>query len=271
MALANHPNGGGSCIAGRAFNRPKFPEPKAYGGARDAKELENYLFDMEQYFEATNIGDDATKITTAAMYLSGDAKVWWRSQKADIRAGRLVINTWEELKQRVKRQFFPHNVEEQARRTLCALRQTGSIREYVQSFQACLLSITDMSEKDKLFFFKEGLKPWARQELQRARVEDLDTAIAQAESLVDYQSELRREPKPNGNNNNTPKSGATSLLSLVREKVGESGLLPQITTHLVGRPTDGKARTPHQVLCKSRGVSSARGHIVWLSVPRRSY
>lgn len=128
MALANHPNGGGDGIAGRAFNRPKFPEPKAYGGARDAKELENYLFDMEQYFEATNIGDDATKITTAAMYLSGDAKVWWRSQKADIRAGRLVINTWEELKQRVKRQFFPHNVEEQARRTLCALRQTGSIR-----------------------------------------------------------------------------------------------------------------------------------------------
>lgn len=120
-------------------------------------------------------------------------------QKVLVAVGsRLVISTWEELKQRVKRQFFPHNVEEQARRTLCGLRQTGSIREYVQSFQvqACLLSITDMSEKDKLFFFKEGLKPWARAELQRSRVMDLDSKIAQAESLVDYQSELRRDSRP---------------------------------------------------------------------------
>lgn len=75
-----------------------------------------------------------------------------------------------------------------------------------------------MSEKDKLFFFKEGLKPWARQELQRARVEDLDTAIAQAESLVDYQSELRREPKPNGNN--TPKSGGNKF---AKPGAGKSG------------------------------------------------
>ncbi|RRT34788.1 hypothetical protein B296_00052572, partial [Ensete ventricosum] len=29
------------------------PEPQCYEGARDAKELENFLFDMEQYFRAT--------------------------------------------------------------------------------------------------------------------------------------------------------------------------------------------------------------------------
>lgn len=66
------------------------------------------------------------------------------------------------------------------------------IREYVKSVQAHLLNITDMSKKDKLFFFKEGLKPWGRTELQRARVEDLDLTIAQIEGLVNYQLELRR-------------------------------------------------------------------------------
>ncbi|KAF6137469.1 hypothetical protein GIB67_009945, partial [Kingdonia uniflora] len=30
--------------------RIKVPEPKAYEGARDAKEVENFLFDMETYF-----------------------------------------------------------------------------------------------------------------------------------------------------------------------------------------------------------------------------
>ena len=89
----------------------------------------------------------------------------------------------------------------------------------MQSFQTCLLSITDMSEKDKLFFFKEGLKPWARQELQRARVEDLDAAIAQAESLVDYQTEPRREPKQ-ANYTNAPRSGGNKF---AKPGAGKSG------------------------------------------------
>lgn len=53
-----------------------------------------------------------------------------------------------------------------------------------------------MLEKDKLFFFKKGLKPRDTVELQRARVEKLDIAIIQAEELVNYQLELRREMKP---------------------------------------------------------------------------
>ncbi|KAL0303330.1 UNVERIFIED_CONTAM: hypothetical protein Sradi_6201100 [Sesamum radiatum] len=51
------------------------PEPKAYGGARDVKEVENFLVDMEQYFLAANIEDEARKVSTATMYLTGDAKL----------------------------------------------------------------------------------------------------------------------------------------------------------------------------------------------------
>ncbi|KAL0311789.1 UNVERIFIED_CONTAM: hypothetical protein Sradi_5578200 [Sesamum radiatum] len=49
--------------------RLRIPEPKAYGGARDAKEVENFLFDMEQYFLAANMVDEARKVSTATMYL----------------------------------------------------------------------------------------------------------------------------------------------------------------------------------------------------------
>ncbi|KAK4404206.1 hypothetical protein Sango_0789200 [Sesamum angolense] len=34
--------------------RLRIPEPKAYSGAHDAKEVENFLFDIEQYFLAAN-------------------------------------------------------------------------------------------------------------------------------------------------------------------------------------------------------------------------
>ena len=44
-----------------------------------------------------------------------------------------------------------------------------------------MLDIKDMSEVDKLFAFLEGLKPWAKQELERQRVADLATAQATAE------------------------------------------------------------------------------------------
>lgn len=43
-----------------------------------------------------------------------------------------MINTWDKLKEELKLQFFPENVEYNA---LCALRDlkhTGTIREYVK-------------------------------------------------------------------------------------------------------------------------------------------
>ncbi|KAL0401379.1 UNVERIFIED_CONTAM: hypothetical protein Slati_4167800 [Sesamum latifolium] len=50
-----------------------------------------------------------------------------------------------------------------------------------------------MSEKDKLFTFMEGLKPWARVELQRQRVTDLGSATTVVERLTDFASETQRD------------------------------------------------------------------------------
>ncbi|KAK3006498.1 hypothetical protein RJ639_017037 [Escallonia herrerae] len=101
-AVVNTPAGGAEHSL-----RPRVPEPKSYGGARDAKELENFLFDIEQYFRAIRVDSEATKVSMAAMYLVGDAKLWWRKKYAEIEDGSCVINTWEILKRELKSQFFP--------------------------------------------------------------------------------------------------------------------------------------------------------------------
>ncbi|KAK2996759.1 hypothetical protein RJ639_025840 [Escallonia herrerae] len=44
-------------------SRPRVPEHKSYGGARDAKELENFLFDIEQYFRAIRVGNPEKSLT----------------------------------------------------------------------------------------------------------------------------------------------------------------------------------------------------------------
>ncbi|KAK3006274.1 hypothetical protein RJ639_017474 [Escallonia herrerae] len=63
------------------------PEPKSYGGARDAMELENFLFDVEQYFRAIKVDSEEIKVSMATMYLVGDAKLWWRKKYAEIEEG----------------------------------------------------------------------------------------------------------------------------------------------------------------------------------------
>ncbi|KAK3023565.1 hypothetical protein RJ639_044950 [Escallonia herrerae] len=177
-AVVNTPAGGAE-----HSSRPRVPEPKSYGGARDAKELENFLFDIEQYFRAIRVDSEATKVSMAAMYLVGDAKLWWQKKYAEIEDGSCVINTWEILKRELKSQFFPENTAFNARKALLECKHTGSVREYCQAFSALMLDISDMSAVDRLFFFMEGLKPWARTELNRRRVNNLNEAIIAAKAF----------------------------------------------------------------------------------------
>ena len=58
------------------------PEPKGFGGARNAKELENFLWDMEQFFKVAHVPDDEM-VSITSMYLSGDAKLWWCTWMGD--------------------------------------------------------------------------------------------------------------------------------------------------------------------------------------------
>ncbi|KAL0379220.1 UNVERIFIED_CONTAM: hypothetical protein Sradi_3227500 [Sesamum radiatum] len=189
------------------------PEPKAYGGARDVKEVENFLFDMEQYFLAANVVDEERKVLTATMYLTGDAKLWWRTKYAEIQANQVRLDTWDLLREAIRVQFFPENVEYNAKRALRKLEHTSSMQDYVKSFSALMLDIRDMSEKDKLFTFMEGLKPWARLELQRQRVTNFGMAMTAVERLTDFTSETRRDRiKPKENRQGSPQRSSGCFL-----------------------------------------------------------
>ena len=65
--------------------------PKPFGGARNAQDLENFLWDMEQYFISTRI-PVGEQVTITTMYLTDDAKFWWRTRSSeDAAAGRPKI------------------------------------------------------------------------------------------------------------------------------------------------------------------------------------
>ncbi|KAL0381353.1 UNVERIFIED_CONTAM: hypothetical protein Sangu_0199600 [Sesamum angustifolium] len=173
-------------VAHDAGARFRIPEPKAYSGARDAKEVENFLFDMEQYFLAANVEDEANQVR---------------------------LDTWALLREAIREQFFQGNVECNARRALRKLEHTGPVRDYVKAFLTMMLDIRDMSEKDKLFTFMEGLKPWARLELQRQRVINLGLAMAAAKRLTDFNLENQRDRQTTPSPTQNKPSGARSFRS----------------------------------------------------------
>jgi len=122
-ALKDKINGG----SGMSHARLKVPDPKSFDGLRDAKALENFIWDLEHYFIAAHVGDK-DKVIMATMFLSGDAKIWWRSRAVDDKeSGRIGISNWEEMKEEMRNQFLPHHVSWVARDKLKDLKQTGSV------------------------------------------------------------------------------------------------------------------------------------------------
>ena len=136
----------------------RVPEPKGFGGARNAKELENFLWDMEQFFKAAHV-PDSEMVSITSMYLFGDAQLWWRTRMGDdAESGRPQITIWETLKRELKEQFLPTNSVWLARESLKRLKHMGSMREYVKEFSSIMLDIRNMSNENKLFNFNSGLQ-----------------------------------------------------------------------------------------------------------------
>ena len=90
--------------------RVEVPKPHTFNGKRDVKELDNFLWHMERYFEAIALMDEATKVRTATLYLTDNATLWWRRRFADIEKGTCTIDTWDAFKREIKRQFYHENV-----------------------------------------------------------------------------------------------------------------------------------------------------------------
>lgn len=80
-------------------SKSKVPQLRCYGGAHDAMNLENFLFDMEQYFKVIQPASNKLKVIISTWYLLDDAKLWWRWRYKDIQQGLCTINTWAELKE----------------------------------------------------------------------------------------------------------------------------------------------------------------------------
>ncbi|RVW52062.1 hypothetical protein CK203_079595 [Vitis vinifera] len=237
-------------MATQEASRVEVPKPHRFSGNRDAKELDNFLWHMERYFEAIALMDEAAKVRTATLYLTDTATLWWRRRFADMEKGICTIETWEDFKREIKKQFYPEDVAYLARKNMRRLKHTGSIRDYVKEFSSLMLEIPNMTQEELLFNFMDNLQGWAEQELRRRGVQDLATAMAVAESLTDYKRgdsskvESLEDSHAMGGGNEVPRdhnapkkgSGKTSNVREGRDKAERKEFTPKIKCFLCDGP-----------------------------------
>ncbi|KAM2621540.1 hypothetical protein TB2_026279 [Malus domestica] len=182
-------------------------KPKSYNGKREAKELDTFVWNVERYFKYLKLEDDESKISTATMFLADNALMWWRRRSMEIEQGTFSLTTWDEFKKDLMLHFYPQNAKYEAKEKLRWLKQTGSVKDYVNAFVSLLFEVPNMSEEDKLMYFMSGLQNWAKLELQRRHVQTLSDAIAAAESLIEFKSSHQGDSKSTGKRGNHEKSG----------------------------------------------------------------
>ena len=72
---------------------------------------------------------------------------------------------WREFAKEITAAFSPITEEDQARKQLKGLTQTGNVQNYVQRFRDLILHIPSMSQADVFAAFMDGLKPAIRQQI----------------------------------------------------------------------------------------------------------
>lgn len=174
------------------------PNPPIFKGVRDAQEVENFLWHLENCFKCSRVRSDENKINTVVLYLSEMAMLWLRRKEVEIGKGTRTINTWEQFREEFKKAFFPNNVVYEVKRKFRELRQTRSIWANVKEFTTLTLQISNLTDEDMLFHFMDALQNWAKTVLERHQVKTIDEAITQAESSTDFKHE--RHDKAKGRN-----------------------------------------------------------------------
>ena len=81
------------------------------------------------------------------------------------------------------------------------LAQHREVKENVREFSELMLQISYLGENEAFFSFMDGLKPWAKQELQRRGVKDFTKAMIVAESLIELKKSNSTKTKGKGGGN----------------------------------------------------------------------
>lgn len=216
----------------------------------DSAALRSWLFATERYLKVTKTSPDLW-VLIASSFLSKHAALWFESwyRQQNINDDPTAFIPWEVFGEAMKTTFLPPNHHQHMRARLDALRQTGSLADYIYEFRNIRLEL-QISDEEALHAFVRGLKQMTQMQVRALDPETTEKAIAMADRLENaYQSSRRTAATPGPRMLHKP-SYATALIPgrpfdsqlsrsmapVARPPTGNTGptpmILDQVTTRL---------------------------------------
>ena len=196
MQLAQQQQASAAAAAAAAPRAPtlKPAKPETFDASKAGNRADNWLFQLNEYFNACNVHNDLERVAYAGAMLRGAAATWWRQRRTYAASGAMAdITIWSQFCNELRTQFTVINAEKIARDQLAALKQTGAVQSYAIKFRDITIQIPDITDKEKMDRFVRGLKPRLQHELAIHEPPTLDDAIRLAERIdaVDFSWQQR--------------------------------------------------------------------------------
>lgn len=161
----------------------------------------SWVLELEQYFRVVGMNNELSMVNFAAAQLRGMPATWWESI-------RTTVNTWEEFKEQFKKVYSPVRITDTARMIIVHLRQTGSVQDYINEYQKYICYLPEWNEENKIFFFRNGLRPWIYDKMnikpKTTLLEDISHALQielEMEQRRRYKQGYTQDYKGKGNTN----------------------------------------------------------------------
>jgi hypothetical protein len=200
----------------------KPPKPGTYSGGRD---VANWLFSLERYFEAVGLNSDHDRLTYVGTLLDGAARSWWRYLYEQFAAGQTtnMPTTWLLFKEAICDRFRRTTEEEFARAKMRTLVQTKSVRAYNLAFNELALAAIKMDEQSKIDFYLGGLKQKVRSWVRLQHPSTLPAAMKLGEEFEDgeLQDATLRNTRPavqQPSNQPTPMDIGTAIMNFIKQQ-----------------------------------------------------
>ena len=132
--------------------------PSTFSGLGKARKVKEFLLEMDNYYDVQRPEED-DKVSIAVTFLKDHALQWWTCKKEQ--EPEVVVGlTWVRFKELFVDRFMPEYQELREGMNLVQMRHTGSLKAYVQDFNAQLNVTSKMNKFTKKCIFLGGLQKW---------------------------------------------------------------------------------------------------------------
>ena len=160
--------------------------PNPFTGSGDYTAQE-FLEEMDQYFLESGTNENR-KLKMTVTNLREHALTWWTWLKEDMGEDAANTLTWPEFKNLLLNRFDEEYGKLRDGITLLRLKQTGTLKAYVQEFREALNILPKMDEYAKKLAFLAGLEHWAERALLRMEhmPDSCEELLQMAETIQDH-------------------------------------------------------------------------------------